>query len=65
MYHHGWGTYWLIAAAIAVVPFWRICRRVGHSHWLSLLILVPLANLIFIYYLAFAEWPSEKKVVAG
>ena len=59
MYHHGWGTYWLIAAAIAVVPFWRICRRVGHSPWLSLLILVPLANLIF------AEWPSEKKVVAG
>jgi hypothetical protein len=60
-YHHVWGPSWLIVAAIAIVPFWRICKRVGHSPWLGLLIVVPLANLIFIYYLAFAEWPSDKK----
>jgi hypothetical protein len=46
-------------------PFWRICKRVGYSPWLSLLILVPLANLAFIYYLAFADWPSEKKTTAA
>ncbi|MBV8782723.1 MAG: hypothetical protein JOZ67_00895, partial [Gammaproteobacteria bacterium] len=49
---------WLIAAAIAIVPFWRICTRVGHSPWLSLLVVVPLVNLFFIYWLAFGEWPS-------
>jgi hypothetical protein len=42
------------------VPFWRICSRVGHSPWLSLLILEPLINLIFVYWLAFAEWPADK-----
>lgn len=62
MYHyHGWGTTWLVFAVIAVIPFWRICKRVGHSPWLSLLILLPLINVIFIYFVAFSEWPSEKK----
>jgi hypothetical protein len=60
-YDHGWGMTWLIFAVIAVVPFWRICNRVGHSPWLSLLILVPIVNVIFIYYVAFGEWPSQNK----
>lgn len=60
MYHPGLGLAWLIFLAIGVAPFWRICSRVGHSPWLSLLVLLPLINLIFIYWLAFAEWPSDK-----
>lgn len=60
MNHSGLGLIWLIAVLIGVVPFWRICSRVGHSPWLSLLVLLPLINLIFIYWLAFAEWPSDK-----
>lgn len=60
MNHPGFGLIWLIAVLIGVVPFWRICSRVGHSPWLSLLVIVPLINLIFIYWLAFAEWPSDK-----
>ncbi len=62
-YHGGfgfWGLGWPIMAAIAIIPFWRICSRVGLSPWLSLLLLVPLANLIFVYYLAFADWPSQR-----
>jgi hypothetical protein len=65
MYYHGWGTTWLVFAVIAVVPFWRICHRVGHSPWLSLLVLVPLINLIFIYYLAFGDWPSDRRGAAA
>jgi hypothetical protein len=52
---------WLIFAVIAVVPFWRLCNRVGYSPWLSLLVLVPLISVIFIYYLAFSAWPSGRK----
>jgi hypothetical protein len=55
----------LIIAIIGVVPFWKICERIGLSPWLSLLILVPLVNLIFIYFIAFSEWPSQKAVSAG
>lgn len=60
MFHHGLGLLWLIVAVIAVVPYWQICKKIGYSPWLSLLIVVPLANLIFIYYLAFSQWPSQK-----
>jgi hypothetical protein len=63
--YHGWGMTWLICVIIGIVPFWRICSRVGYSPWASLLILVPLVNLVFIYYLAFAAWPSDRKSAAA
>ena len=59
-YHHNFGFFWLIAIIIAIIPFWRICARVGYSPWLSLLIAIPLVNLIFIYFLAFSDWPARK-----
>lgn len=64
MMQGGFGWSWLLFAAIVVVPFWRICLRVGYPPWLSLLVVVPLVNLGFLYYLAFAEWPSQKGGVA-
>ena len=65
-YQHNLGPFWLIGAIIAIIPFWRICARVGYSPWLSLLMAVPLVNLVFIYFLAFSEWPSKKgRVVTG
>jgi len=65
-YHHNFfGGFWLIGAIIAIIPFWRICTRVGYSPWLSLLIAIPLVNLIFIYFLAFSDWPSQKGTVAA
>lgn len=61
-HHYHWlGLPWLIVLVIAVVPFWRICKRVGHSPWLSLLVLLPLVNLVFVYYLAFSQWPLENR----
>ncbi len=53
-----WGLGWPIVAAIVIIPFWRICTRVGLSPWLSLLLIVPIANLVFVYVLAFGEWPA-------
>jgi hypothetical protein len=65
MHHHWLGLPWLIVLVIAVVPFWRICKRVGHSPWLSLLTLLPLVNLVFIYYPAFSQWPSENRAASA
>jgi uncharacterized membrane protein len=61
-YHHSFG-FLLIGALIAIIPFWRICARAGYSPWLSLLIAIPLVNVIFIYFLAFSDWPSQKTAV--
>jgi hypothetical protein len=65
MFYHGMGSSWLIVAVVVIIPFWKICKRVGYSPWLSLLIALPLVNLVFIYYLGFSEWPSQKKTLAG
>jgi len=61
MMHGGFGFFGLVIAAIAVViPLWRICARLGFPPWISLAALVPLANVLLLYFLAFAEWPMEK-----
>ena len=62
--HHSYGGAWLIGAIIVVIPFWRICERLGYSPWLSLLMAIPLVNLIFIYIVAFSQWPSQKGTAA-
>jgi hypothetical protein len=64
-YQHNLGPFWLVGAIVVIIPFWRICQRVGYSPWLSLLMAVPLVNLIFIYILAFSNWPSQKGAVVS
>ena len=54
------GFWWPAAAAIAIIPFWRLCVRTGHSPWLSLLVVIPLVNLIFVYFIAFSQWPAQR-----
>jgi hypothetical protein len=57
----GSGLVWMLfVSVLVVVPFWRITEKAGYSGWLSLLVLVPLANLLFLYYLAFSEWPRQR-----
>ncbi|MDX5364297.1 MAG: hypothetical protein LPJ91_09110 [Pseudazoarcus pumilus] len=49
---------WMLLVAIAIViPFWRICQRAGYPGWMGLLILVPMVNFLFLYFIAFARWP--------
>lgn len=44
-----------------ILPFWQIFKKAGFSPWLSFLMLIPLANLCALYYLAFARWPGNSK----
>ncbi|MGC2164277.1 MAG: hypothetical protein WA634_20450 [Silvibacterium sp.] len=46
----------LIVTAIVIIPYWFIWKKAGFSPWLSLLMLVPLVNIIMPYVLAFSEW---------
>jgi uncharacterized membrane protein YhaH (DUF805 family) len=48
----------LILPAIAILPYWKIFSRAGFSGWLSLLMLVPVANLVILYIVAFSEWKT-------
>ena len=55
------GPWLLVAAVLVLVPIWRICAKAGYPGWLGLLALVPVANLLLLYFLAFAEWPLERR----
>jgi len=46
----------IIANIILVVPFWFIFKKAGFSPWLSILMFVPLANIIILYVVAFSQW---------
>ena len=48
----------LVFAALIIVPFWFIFAKAGFSGWLSLLMVVPIANIITLYIFAFLLWPS-------
>jgi hypothetical protein len=47
---------------IVVVPYWQIFKKAGFPPVLSFLVLVPLVNLIVLYYVAFSDW---KRVADG
>lgn len=48
----------IVMAVVFVLPFWFIFSKAGHSKWLSLLMVVPVLNVILLYFLAFSAWPS-------
>ncbi len=48
----------LLFGLIIVIPFWKIFDRVGLPSWLAVLMIVPVLNLVLMYYLAFTEWPA-------
>ena len=50
-----------VLAIVIVVPYWRITEKAGYPGWLSLLILIPGINLIYVYFLGFSNWPSLQK----
>jgi hypothetical protein len=51
----------IIVATLVLVPYWRIFRKAGFPPGLGLLMIIPLVNLVMLYFLAFAEWPSLKQ----
>jgi len=56
--------HWLIVliwVAVFVVPGWRIASKAGFSGALSLLLLIPLVNIIMIWVFAFMKWPNQQE----
>lgn len=58
-----WAGHWLwmlVMAIVVVVPVWRICQRIGYPGWMGILVLIPMVNLVLLYFIAFADWPADK-----
>jgi len=55
----------LLALAVAAVMAWVYCRifsKAGYPWALGLLMLVPIANIIMPFVLAFGDWPIQKEL---
>ena len=52
----------VVMVALAVVPAARICGKAGFPMWLGILAVVPIANVVLAFFLAFAKWPIEKEL---
>lgn len=46
----------IVFMAILVIPYWFIWKKAGFSPWLSLLMFLPMVNLVMLYVLAFSQW---------
>ncbi|MFA6173889.1 MAG: hypothetical protein WC334_01285 [Kiritimatiellales bacterium] len=46
---------------VTVLPFWVICKRMGLHPALSFLSIIPLASIIFRFYLAIVQWPTQSE----
>ena len=52
----------LIVTVIKVLVFCKIFSKTGYCWALGLLMLVPIANIIMVFVLAFADWPILKEL---
>lgn len=60
----GYGSaHWLLFVVMVILvlyPIGRILRRLGLSPFWSLLVFIPLVNLVSLWVLAFSDWPEQK-----
>ncbi len=63
----GVGLVFFILALVvfSVFIYWKIATKAGYNGAMSLLLFVPIANLIVICLFAFTEWPIEKALKAA
>lgn len=56
------GLIGLASIIFSVIVYWKIFTKAGYSGALSLLMLVPIANIVMLCVLAFGEWPIYQEL---
>jgi hypothetical protein len=56
------GAALVLVVVCYIIPFWRICAKTGYPGALALLMFVPLANIILLFFLGFSKWPIERRL---
>ncbi|MBI1756471.1 MAG: hypothetical protein HYR64_05130 [Fimbriimonas ginsengisoli] len=57
----GYAVFWIALMALIIWCYWKIFSKAGFNGALSLLFLVPCANLVILIWFAFSEWPIERQ----
>ena len=56
------GLIFLVFIPIVIIPYWQIFKKAGFAPALSILILIPIANIVVLYYVAFSNWRPTSQV---
>ncbi len=56
------GLIMIASIVFSIIIWWRIFSKAGYSGAMSLLMFVPIANLIILCVLAFGEWPILREL---
>ena len=60
-YGGGFGFFWMIIyVVVVVIPVAKILGRIGYNQWWAAVAVVPLVNVIFLWILAFIDWPGKR-----
>lgn len=51
----------LATLLIPLIPIWRIVKRIGFTPWISILMVIPLVNIIVLYVVAIVPWPIDRR----
>jgi len=51
-------VFFLPVTLIVLPPFWVIFKKAGFEPILSILMLVPLVNIVILYVVAFSQWKA-------
>ena len=54
----------LAAAALGVLIWGTIFKKAGYSFWMALLMIIPIANLVWFLVFAFSKWPIQQELEA-
>ena len=55
----------VVYLVIILWPVARICRRTGHTPWLAILAVIPVANVVLLWFIALSRWPSTQTQGTG
>jgi hypothetical protein len=50
-----------LMALVVIWPTARICERAGFSPWLGILTVIPIANIVLLWFIAMAPWPARRE----
>lgn len=49
----------VMSAILVIWPASRVCSKAGFSPWLGVMVVIPLANVCLLWFLAIAKWPDR------
>ncbi len=56
------GIFSLAVLVFFIIVYWRIVAKMGYPGVMSLLLLIPIVNIIMICMVAFSEWPIHREL---